>query len=53
MQTLTRSGKTPLDIFSELDSEKEGVLAEKKLRKGLSSYGITLTDTEFSLVFSG
>ena len=53
MQALTQSGKTPLEVFSELDSEKIGIVDEKTLRKGLSGYGISLTDVEFSLVFSG
>ncbi|KAK8814496.1 hypothetical protein WA538_000315 [Blastocystis sp. DL] len=52
LKSLQKSGKTPLDIFSELDSEKTGIVSCRQLKDCLRRHGVALTDNEFSIVFS-
>lgn len=52
LKSLQKSGRTPLDIFSELDSEKTGIVSCRQLKDCLRRHGVALTDNEFSIVFS-
>ena len=52
MKRIEKSGKTALKVFSELDSEKNGCISERQLRKCLKHCDVSITDQNFATVFS-
>ena len=52
MKGIDKSGKTALKVFSDLDSEKNGHISERQLRKCLKHCDVSITDQEFATVFS-